>query len=209
MKALLGRKIGMTRVYNDANVQVPVTVLELGPCVVVQSKSEEVDGYKAIQIGFDEQKAQRVNKAEAGHFAKGNVKPQKVLREVRLEADENHEVGSELDVRLFEGVAFVDVTSNSKGRGFQGVIKRYGFAGGPGGHGSHFHRQPGSIGMREKPGRVFKGKKMPGRMGNTRVTTQNLKVVAVRPEENVILVEGAVPGPNGGTVFVRKALKKG
>jgi len=209
MKALIGKKIGMTQVYDANNVQVPVTVIEIGPCVVVQQKNEEQDAYNAVQLGFEDQKPQRLTKAVAGHFAKANVTAKRHLREVRLEKGESYPVGQEFDVSVFEGVAHVDVTATTKGRGFQGVVKRYRMAGGPAAHGSGFHRRPGSIGMREKPGRVFKGKRMPGHMGNVTVTTQNLKVVAVRIAENVLLVRGAVPGPNGGIVYVSKALKKG
>lgn len=198
----------MTQVFDEAGRQLNVTVIEVGPCTVVQVKTPEKDGYAAAQLGFEPQKKQRVNKPLLGHFSKHGVEPVRVVQEVALAADEAVESGAVVTATLFDGVSHVDVTGASKGRGFQGVVRRYRFGGGRATHGSGTHRGPGSIGMKVSPARVFKGKKMPGHMGNRPVTVQNLRVVQVRGEENVILVEGAVPGPNGGLVTVRKAIKK-
>jgi large subunit ribosomal protein L3 len=208
MNALIGKKLGMTQVFDENGVQVPVTVIQGGPCVVVQRKKVQTDGYDAVQLGFGDQKVQRLTQPQAGHYKKHNVKPCRILREVRVDATSESKEGDEVTVSLFEGVGYVDICGISKGRGFQGVIRRHGFGRGRMTHGSHSKRRPGSIGMCEWPGRVFKGKKMPGQMGSARVTTQNLRIVAVRPEEHVILVRGAVPGPTGGIVMVSKALKK-
>lgn len=208
MNALLGKKLGMTRVFGANGEQVPVTVIQTGPCVVVQRKTAEHDGYDAVQVGFEDQKAQRLSKPEQGHFKKASVEAKKVLREIDLEAGEEAKEGDVLTVALFEGVSHVDISGTTKGKGFQGVVRRYGMAGGPAAHGHTSHRRPGSIGMREWPGRVLKNKKMPGQMGNVNVTTQNLKVVQVRPDDHVMLVHGAVPGPVGSYVVVRKSIKK-
>lgn len=208
MNGLLGRKVGMTQVFDDQGRQSNVTVLEVGPCTVVQVKTPERDGYAAAQVGFGPQKKQRVNKPLMGHLAKAGVEPLRELRELPLDEGEEVKPGETITASIFEGVEYVDVTGTSKGRGFQGVVRRYNFGGGRATHGSGTHRGPGSIGMKVSPARVFKGKKMPGHMGNVRVTTQNLRVVQVRPEDNAILVEGAVPGPAGGLVMVRKAIKK-
>lgn len=209
MKGLIGRKVGMTQVFDDDGRVTPVTVIEAGPCVVVQCKTLDNDGYKAVQLGFEDQKESRLTKAELGHFKKAGVSPKKVVREFRLKDGEQElEAGSELSASVFEGVGFVDVCATGKGRGFQGVVKRYNFGGGRASHGGGWTRRPGSIGQCESPARVMKNRKMPGQMGNKPVTTQNLKVVQVRPEENLIFLRGAVPGPNGGIVTVREALKK-
>lgn len=206
MQALLGKKLGMLSVFDDEGRQVPVTAIEVGPCVVVQKKTAETDGYDAVQLGFAAQKESRLTKPAAGHFKKAGAPTMRVLREVRG-ADEAG-VGDQVNLSAFEGVAFVDVIGITKGRGFQGVVKRHNMSGGRASHGSGNHRKPGSIGMCVDPARVLKNKKMPGQMGARRVTTQNLKVVAVREEDNVLLVRGAIAGPNGGIVMVRKALKK-
>ena len=208
MKTLIGKKVGMTRVYDDAGVQVPVTVVQVGPCVVVQRKTAKTDGYEAAQIGFEEQKESRLTKPEQGHFKKAGAKPQKVLREVRLGAGDEAAVGDVLTASAFEGVKFVDVLGHTKGRGFQGVVRRFGFGGGRASHGGGWTRKPGSIGNREWPARVFKNKKLPGHMGSVDVTTQNLRVVKVLADDHALLLEGAVPGPVGGIVLVRKAIKK-
>jgi large subunit ribosomal protein L3 len=208
MNGIIGRKIGMTQVFDETGTQYNVTVIEAGPCTVVQRKTQERDGYDAVQLGFEPQKEQRLTKPEQGHFKKAGVTPQKVLREFDVEPDSETKAGDEVTVAQFEGVPYVDIVATSKGRGFQGVMRRHGFGGGRATHGSGGHRRPGSIGMKEEPARVFKGKKLPGHMGNERVTTQNLKVVQVRGEDNALLVEGAVPGPVGGLVMVRKAIKK-
>lgn len=210
MEAIIGTKVGMTQVFDEGSGrQIPVTVLQVGPCPVVQRKTVETDGYSAVQLGFQEQKPQRLTRAVRGHFAKASVAPRRVLREVRVPAAEALEAGSVVDASLFEGVSHVDVIGVSKGRGFQGVVKRHGMGGGRRTHGGKSQlRAGGSIGMREWPGRVLKGKRMSGQMGATTVTVQNLRLVAIRGEDNAILVEGAVPGPNGGMILVRKALKK-
>ena len=208
MQTLIGKKIGMTRVYDDAGVQVPVTVVQVGPCVVVQRKSAKPDGYEAVQLGFEEQKESRLSKPEQGHFKKAGVKAQKLLREVRIEADDAAKAGDVLTAKMFDGVKFVDVLGHTKGRGFQGVVKRFKFAGGRASHGGGWNRKPGSIGNREWPARVFKNKKLPGHMGSVDITTQNLRVVKVLADDHALLLEGAVPGPMGGIVLVRKAIKK-
>ena len=208
MQTLIGKKIGMTRVYDDAGVQVPVTVVQVGPCVVVQRKSAKPDGYEAVQLGFQEQKESRLTKPQQGHFKKAGAKPQKVLREVRVDAAEEAKAGDVLTAKMFDGVKFVDVLGHTKGRGFQGVVKRFRFAGGRASHGGGWNRKPGSIGNREWPARVFKNKKLPGHMGSVDVTTQNLRVVKVLADDHALLLEGAVPGPMGGIVLVRKAIKK-
>ena len=208
MQTLIGKKIGMTRVYDDSGVQVPVTVVQVGPCVVVQRKSAKPDGYEAVQLGFEEQKESRLTKAEQGHFKKAGTKAQKVVREVRVEADEAAKAGDVLTAAMFDGVKFVDVLGHTKGRGFQGVVKRFQFAGGRASHGGGWNRKPGSIGNREWPARVFKNKKLPGHMGSVDITTQNLRVIKVLTDDHALLLEGAVPGPVGGIVLVRKAIKK-
>ena len=206
MKGLIGKKIGMTQVWDKDGVRVPVTVIEAGPCPVVQVKTPETDGYAAVQLGWRPQKASRLTKAEVAHCAKAGLEtPVAVLREFR---GEEAKIGDVFDVKIFDGATHADVIATSKGRGFAGVVRRHGFRGGAMTHGGHSKRRAGSIGMRQDPGSVRKGHPMPGHMGAVRVTTQNLKIVSVRPEENLILVKGAVPGPNGGMVIVRRAIKK-
>ncbi len=207
MKGLIGKKLGMTSVYDENGVAVPVTVIEAGPCVVVQLKDNEKDGYAAVQLGFEDQKEQRMIKPELGHFKKAGVTAKRVLKEFRVDSAEVA-VGDVVSASAFEGVNYVDIVATGKGRGFQGVVKRYDFGGGRASHGGGWVRRTGSIGMCEHPARVFKGKKMPGQMGDKRVTTQNLKVIQVRPEENLILVKGSVPGATGGIVTIKEALKK-
>jgi len=207
MQALLARKLGMTQVF-DGGVHVPVTALQVGPCVAVQVKTPERDGYAGVQLGLGEVKPARAGKPRAGHCARAGVPPQRVLREVAPDAGETVAPGAAVTVALFEGVAYVDVIGTTKGRGFQGVVKRHGFGGGPAAHGHMMHRRSGSIGNRTWPSRVFKNRRMGGHMGHGRVTVQNLKVVQVRAADNVLLVRGAVPGPAGGLLLVRKALKK-
>jgi len=208
MKSLLGKKLGMTQIFDEEGRRVPVTVIEAGPCSVVQRKTAATDGYEAIQLGFGVQKPERVAKPLAGHFKKAGVGTMRELREVRVDADDAAKAGDTLTAAVFEGVNFIDVLGVTKGKGFQGVMKRHNFGGGRATHGSHFHRTTGSIGMKEKPGRVFKGKKMAGQMGNTEVTVQNVKVIQVRATENLILVKGQVPGANGTTLVLREALKR-
>ncbi len=209
---LLGRKLGMTQVFTEDGVRIPVTVIELGPCVVVGKRTPDKHGYSALQLGFATQKPHRVRKPVMGQFAHLEGDPPKYVREIRIPASEldKYEVGQEIRVAdVFGEGEYVDVTGTSKGRGFQGVMKRHGFAGFRASHGTHeYFRHGGSIGCRLTPGRVVKGKKMPGHMGAERVTVQNLQVVGVRPDDHVLLVKGAVPGPNKGLVLVRKAVKK-
>ncbi len=207
MKGLIGKKLGMTSVYDEDGVAVPVTVIEAGPCVVTQLKDEAKDGYKAVQLGYGDQKAQRMNKPALGHLKNAGEAVKSVLREFRVE-DVEVSVGDEVTAANFEDVNYVDIVATGKGRGFQGVVKRYDFGGGRASHGGGWVRRTGSIGMCTFPGRVFKNKKMPGHMGSKRVTTQNLKVIQVRADENLILVKGSVPGATGGIVTIKEALKK-
>jgi large subunit ribosomal protein L3 len=198
----------MTRVYDSNGKATPVTVIEAGGNSVVQLKTPEKEGYNAIQVGFETQKESRLNKAELGHFKKAAVEPKKLLREFRL-PDEAQITGDvDLSVNQFQPGEFVDIIGRSKGKGFQGVVKKHNFAGQPAAHGSKMHRRNGAIGNRSTPGRVWKNMGMPGHLGDDRVTVQNLRVVQVRSEENVILVSGAVPGANGSYVVVRPAKKK-
>jgi large subunit ribosomal protein L3 len=210
MDTLIGRKVGMTQVFDAEGRQIPVTVLEVGPCTVIQRKTVEIDGYEAVQLGFGDRKESRLTKPLRGHFAKAGAPCRRILGEVRLDpaADGGVKPGDEVGVSLFDGVEFVDVTATSKGRGFQGVVKRHGMGGGRASHGGGNLRGPGAIGMKEWPARVLKGKRLPGHMGHRRVTVLNLKVVQVRGEDHALLVRGAVPGPNGGIIMVRKAIKK-
>ncbi len=208
MKSLIGKKLGMTQIFDEEGRRVPVTVIEAGPCSVVQRKTTGTDGYEAVQLGFGAQKPERVAKPLAGHFKKAGVGTLRELREVRVDADDAAKAGDTLTAAVFEGVNFIDVLGVTKGKGFQGVMKRHNFSGGRETHGSHFHRTTGSIGMKEKPGRVFKGKRMAGQMGSTGITVQNVKVIQVRAAENLILVKGAVPGANGTTLVLREALKR-
>lgn len=198
----------MTQVFIETGELVPVTVIEAGPCPVVQVKREKTDGYNAIQIGFGSKKEKNTSNGALGHFKKAGTSSLRHLREIRLDGEPQEEVGSNLTVEIFEGEAKVDVIGTTKGRGFQGVVKRWHFAGGPASHGSMFHRRGGSYGMCQWPGKVIKGKKMPGRFGTDRRTVQNLKVVKILPEKNLILVKGSVPGATGSTILVRKAIKK-
>lgn len=204
---LLGKKVGMTRVYDSKGKVTAVTVIEAGGNCVVQRKTSEKDGYEAIQVGFCDQKAQRLSKPEAGHFKKAGVGGKKMLREFRSEEGVQLEPGAVLSVDQFAEGDSVDVIGKTKGKGFQGIVRKHGAAGQPETHGSMMHRRPGAIGMRSTPGRIWKNQSMPGHMGHDRKTVQNLKVVQVRLEENLILVAGAVPGPNGAFVVVRPAKK--
>jgi large subunit ribosomal protein L3 len=203
---ILGKKIGMTRVYDQNGAVTAVTIIEAQPNVVTQVKTQEKDGYAAIQIGAFDRKESRLAKPQVGHFKKAGVPTKAVLREFDA-AGADYKVGDAITVEKFEAGQMVDVIGVSKGRGFQGVVRRYGFAGQPETHGSMMHRRPGSIGCRSTPGRVFKNKKMPGHMGDTQITVQNLRVVQVRNDDNVILIKGAIPGSNGSYVVVRQAIK--
>lgn len=208
MQGLIGKKLGMTQVYDSNGHRVSVTVLQAGPCVVTQSKTEATDGYRAVQIGFGEQKESRLAKGEVGHLKKAGVSGRRVLREMSLEAGEEAKAGDAVTAAMFEKVTHVDVIGTCKGRGYQGVVRRHKMAGGPMAHGSTSHRRIGAIGQRTWPSKVAKGHRMPGHMGNVRVTTQNLRVVRVDVERNLLLVEGSVPGPVGNVILIRKALKK-
>ncbi|KDM92084.1 50S ribosomal protein L3 [Photobacterium galatheae] len=208
MIGLIGRKVGMTRIFTEDGASIPVTVVEVENNRVTQVKSVDTDGYNAIQVTAGSKKASRVNKAEAGHFAKAGVEAGRGLWEFRLENGEEFEVGAELKVELFNEIKKVDVTGTSKGKGFQGAVKRWNFRTQDMSHGNSLsHRAPGSIGQCQTPGRVFKGKKMAGHMGAERVTTQNLEIVRVDAERNLLLIKGAVPGATGGNVIVKPAVK--
>lgn len=202
---LVAYKLGMTQVFVDGKGLTPVTVLEVGPCKVVQLKTIEKDGYDAAQISFKDVKADRLNKPLLGHFKRAEVSPSRKLREFKGGKDLS--CGQVLTADIFREGQFVDVTGTSKGKGFQGVMKRHNYSGGRATHGSRFHRAPGSIGQSAYPSHVFKNKGMPGQMGNKQVTTQGLEVISVRPEENLILVKGAVPGSKQGIVLIKKAVK--
>lgn len=211
MKAgIVGRKIGMTQLIMDSGEVIPVTVVEAGPCKVIQRKTLEKDGYSAIQVGVFDKKVTLSNKPEKGHFNKAKVHPTCFVRELRVDDSNEYEVGQSICVDIFQEGDFLDVTGVSKGKGTAGVMKRWGFAGGRASHGAEkVHRVPGSIGNSADPSRVMKGKKLPGRMGAERVTVQSLSVVKVRPEDNLILIKGAVPGHNKGLLILKKAVKKG
>ena len=209
---LIGKKLGMTQIFGENGSAIPVTVVQTGPCFVVQKKTTESDGYNALQVGFEEiTKVSRVNKPRMGHFKKAELPPMARLKEFRVDGDEigNYETGNTIAVDFFEPGDFVDVTGVSIGKGFAGVMKRHNFAGQPGGHGTHeFFRHGGSIGNNTTPGRTLKGRKMAGQMGNRKVTVQSLKVIEVRGDTNVVMIEGAVPGPRNGYIILRKAVKK-
>ncbi|MDD5952174.1 MAG: 50S ribosomal protein L3 [Oscillospiraceae bacterium] len=208
-KAIIGKKIGMTQIFDEAGKVIPVTVVEAGPCVVAQKKTVENDGYASIQIGFGDMKAQRVNKPMRGHFAKADVAPKRTLREFRVEDIDAYNVGDLIKADVFAAGDKVDVTGTSKGKGYAGVVKRWNFGRLKETHGSGpVARHGGSIGMCSDPSRVFKGRKMAGHLGAERVTVQNLTVVKVDAENNLIAVKGAIPGPNGGTVMIHDTVKK-
>lgn len=208
MNGILAKKIGMTQVFEESGDLVPVTVLQAGPMVVVQKKTVETDGYNAIVVGFGEINEKNVNKPRKGQFKKANASYKRYLREFKVDDVEKYNLGDEITVEIMDGIEFVDVIGTSKGKGTQGVIKRHGFGRGRESHGSKFHRMPGGMGAATWPGKVFKGHRMMGRMGNERVTVQNLKVVKVDKENGIILIKGAVPGPKKGLITVRKAIKK-
>lgn len=208
MKNMIGRKIGMTQVFKEDGSVVPVTVVEAGPLVVVQKKTVETDGYNAIQVGFQDIKEHKINKPTKGHFNKGNVGYKKFLKEFRVDNPDAYEIGQEIKADVFAEGDLIDITGTSKGKGTQGVIKRHGFGRGRESHGSKFHRMPGGLSAGTYPGRVFKGHRMMGRMGNERVTVQNLEVVRVDAEKNLILIKGAVPGPKKGIVTIKETVKK-
>jgi large subunit ribosomal protein L3 len=205
--ALLGKKLGMTQVYDSENQLVPVTVIQAGPCPVVQVKNADRDGYHAIQIGFSAQKESRLTKGKLGHLKKAGVSPVARLREIRLTEAPEQKEGDVLDVTLFTEGEMIDVVGTTKGKGFQGVVKRFRTKGGPASHGSMTHRRVGSIGLCQTPGHVFKNQIMPGHMGSVRRTVQNLRVVKIDTEKNLLLIRGNIPGANGDTVLVRASKK--
>lgn len=205
-KAIMGIKVGMTQIFDDNDKAVPVTVIEAGPCTVLQKKNSEKDGYNAIQVGFYNLKEKQVNKPARGHFKKANVRPLRYIKEFRVKDAQAYEVGQELKADLFNPGDVVDVIGTSKGKGFAGAVKRHNFARGSMGHGSKYHRRPGSLGAKG-PARVFKGRKLPGRLGGEKVTVQGLKVVKVYPERNLILIKGAIPGPRKGLVIIKDSIK--
>ena len=210
MKGILGKKVGMTQIFDESGEVIPVTVIEAGPCFVVQKRTVERDGYSAIQLGFEEVKPKRLTKGQLGHLRKRNIPPLRYLREVRVSDPEEYEEGQKITVGIFNVGERVDVVGTSKGRGFAGTIKRHGFKRQPKTHGqSDRERAPGSIGATTTPGRVFKGKRMAGHMGNARVTAQNLQVVLVDPERNLLAVKGAVPGARNGLLIIKEARKQG
>ncbi|NTU59872.1 MAG: 50S ribosomal protein L3 [Deltaproteobacteria bacterium] len=206
-KGIVGKKLGMTQVFIGGEDLIPVTVVEAGPCTVIQKKTKDVDGYDAIQIGFGDVKAHRVGQPLLGHFKKSGAAPTRLLKEIRVDDVDAYEVGQVLTADIFKPGDRVDVTGVSKGKGYQGGMKRHGFGGGRATHGSMFHRHGGAISAHEWPARVFKGKKMAGQLGNTRVTVQNLQVVDVDPERNIILLRGAVPGAKNGALVLSNAVK--
>ncbi len=207
-KAILATKVGMTQIFSEDGVLTPVTVLQAGPCVVTQIKTIENDGYEAIQVGFGDIRENLVNRPRKGHFAKAGVASKRFLRELKLDNVADYSVGQEIKADIFAEGDHVDATGTTKGKGFQGAIKRFGLQRGPMKHGSKYHRHAGSNGAATSPGRVFKGKHMPGQMGNVRATVQNLEVVRIDAENNVILVKGAVPGPKKAMIFLKESVKK-
>ncbi len=208
MKGVLGRKIGMTQIFSEEDKLVPVTVIDANDCVITQVKTPEKDGYSALQIGFGSIKEKRVTKPMKGHFDKGKTEPKRHLAEVKVDKGHDYRVGQEIKADIFSVGDKADITGVSKGKGFAGVVKRWGFAGGPGGHGSHFHRAPGAIGACATPSRVFKGRKLPGQMGNSQVTVQGLEIAMVDTEQNLLLVKGSVPGGKNSIVIIKESVKK-
>jgi len=207
-KAIIGKKVGMTQIFDESGKVIPVTVIEAGPCVVVQKKTAEKDGYEAVQLGFEDVAEKKLNKPELGHFKKAEVAPKKYLKEFKLDSSADLEVGDELAVDIFEEGDYIDVTGISKGKGYAGVIKRYNAQRTPTSHGGGpVHRHAGSMGSGSDPSRIFKGKIGAGHMGVEQVTVQNLKVVKVDPELNMIVVHGAIPGPKGGVVYIKNTVK--
>ncbi|MBE3572458.1 MAG: 50S ribosomal protein L3 [Moorella humiferrea] len=207
-KGILGKKLGMTQIFDEAGRAIPVTVIQAGPCVVIQKKTVENDGYAALQVGFEPVKENKVNKPLRGHFSKAGVTPFRYVRELRLEDAENYQVGQEIKVDIFSPGEKVDVTGISKGKGFAGGIKRHGFHRGPMEHGSKYHRRPGSLAAKG-PARVFKGRRLPGHLGAERVTVLGLEVVKNDPERNLLLIKGSVPGPRRGLLIIKNSVKGG
>lgn len=207
VRGMLGKKLGMTRLFTEDGRWVDVTLLEAGPCLVVQRKTQETDGYEAVQVGYGDVAERRCTKPQRGHFAKAGVAPKRYVREFRVDKGDGLKPGDEIRADIFNVGDRVDVSGTSKGKGFAGVTKRHGMKGGPETHGSNFHRRVGSIGSSADPSKVFKGKRLPGRMGNERITTQNLEIVTVDASKNLLVVRGCVPGANGGMVVLRQSVK--
>ncbi|MFW6113934.1 MAG: 50S ribosomal protein L3 [Actinomycetota bacterium] len=207
VKGILGKKIAMTQIFSEDGKSIPVTVVKAGPCQVTQIKTRESEGYNALQLGFGNAGEKKLNNPVRGHFESKDLEPRRHLAELRVDDTSEYNLGQELTVDIFSKGDKVDVTGHSKGKGFTGAVKRHGFRGGPGSHGAHFNRAPGAIGACATPSRVFKGKRMPGRQGGERVTTLNLEVVDIKPERDLLLVKGAVPGPKGGLLLIREAVK--
>lgn len=207
MKGIIGKKIAMTQIFTEEGKVIPVTMVEAGPCTVTQIKTVEKEGYGALQLGFGAVKEKKVSKPQKGHFESKNLEPRRHLAELRVEDPAGYQLGQEITVDIFAKGDHVDITGRSRGKGFAGVIKRHNFRGGPGSHGSHFHRAPGAIGACATPSRVFKGTRMPGRMGAERVTALNLEIVDVKTERNLLLLRGSVPGPDGGLLLIRESVK--
>jgi large subunit ribosomal protein L3 len=203
--AILGRKLGMTQVWSDDDRLIPVTVIEAGPCVVSQIRTDKRDGYRAVQLAFGDVKESRANKPMTGHFAKAGSTPKRFVAEVPMAEGEEYKLGQEVTVAGFEPGMEVHITGTSKGKGFQGVMKRHNFRGGPGGHGSHAHREPGSVGQASTPSRVFRGRKMPGQMGGDTVTIRNVEIVRVDADQHLLVVKGAVPGGKDSLLTIRRA----
>jgi large subunit ribosomal protein L3 len=208
VQTLIGKKIGQTTYFEESGKATHVTILEVGPCVIIQKKTADKEGYTALQIGFGEKKEKHTTKSLQGHFKKSGATPKKVLKEVKVEDADSFQVGQTLTVENYKNVSWVDVTGVTKGKGFQGVVRRHGFRGGRNSHGSMFHRAPGGIGASSDPSRVYPGTRMPGHMGTTQNTVMNLKVVKVDSENNLLFVKGAVPGADGEIVTVRPSVKK-
>ena len=208
MQGLIGKKLGMTQVFDDQGHRVAVTLIQAGPCVVVQRKTKDTDGYEAVQLGFGDQKESRMGKAALNRFKKVGTSPKRFLHEFRTDAGEEVKAGDTVTLTVLDGASHVDVTGVTKGKGFQGVVRRHHMSGGPAAHGHTSHRRIGAIGQRETPGNVAKGKRMPGHMGHVTTTLQSLKIVARKDDKNLLMVNGAVPGPVGAIVCIRKALKK-
>lgn len=208
MLGILGKKIGMTQVFKDDGSCIPVTSIAAGPCFIVQIKNKENDGYQAVQLGYQDRKEKKTKKAIIGHFKKVKISPKKFIREIKINADEQVEVGQKIEVDIFKEGDYVDITGTSIGKGFQGGVKRWKWNGGPESHGSMSHRRPGSIGATTTPGRVLKGHNLPGHMGHRKTTVQNLEVIKVDKANNILLVKGAIPGHKGCYLEIKKAKKK-
>jgi large subunit ribosomal protein L3 len=209
VKGIIGRKLGMTQVFGEGGNVIPITVIEAGPCAIVQIKTKEKEGYNALQLGFAKKKPHRVNRPLSGHFQKSGTGPYYILKELPVDEIGEYQVGQEITLETFKVGDFVDVTGTAKGKGFAGVIKRHGFRGSPGSHGTHeYFRHGGSIGASATPSKTFKGKKMPGHFGNSRVTSQNLTIIDIKPERNLLLIKGAIPGSANSIVIIREAKKR-